>query len=270
MRSGKSILLARQRADEETLRAKEALERKTAELDRTVAMLRATLEATTNGILVTDDQGRPTDFNQNFVRMWALQPSAMAAGQHPRPFELLGHHFADPQRFIARVDQILASAESDVLDLLQTVDGRTIERYSRVQYVDGRNVGRVWSFRDITEREQLAEAERAARADFERAVRMKDEFLATLSHELRTPLTAILGWAKLLQRPGHDAARVAQGIETIARSARAQAQLIDDLLDMSRIVFGKVRLDLRPTDLAAVVEAAVRRSAGRSRPRKSS
>ena len=257
LRNAASILAARQRAEEEALRAREALEGKTAELDRSVARLRATLEATSNGILVTDDEGRLTDFNQNFVRMWALQPSAMAAERHPRPFEMIAHHFADSHRFIARVDQILASTDSDVLDVLKTVDGRTIERYSRMQYVDGRDVGRVWSFRDITEREQLAEAERAARADFERAVRMKDEFLAMLSHELRTPLTAILGWAKILQRPGLDGAMVAQGIETIGRSARAQAQLIDDLLDMSRIVFGKVRLDLRPTDLASVVNAAV-------------
>ena len=264
LRNATGILLARQRAEEEGRRAKEALERKEAELARTVAMQRATLEATTDAILVTDDKGVLTDFNQNFISMWGLQPDAMSTDQHARPFEAMSRNFADPQGFIARVEQILGSSESDEFDLLDTVDGKAIERYSRIQSVDGLNVGRVWSFRDITERrreaderEQLVEAERAARAELERAGRMKDEFLATLSHELRTPLTAILGWANVLQRKRHDAAMMTQGIDTIMRNARAQGQIIEDLLDISRIVFGKVRLDRRPTDLTTVIDAAV-------------
>ncbi len=107
------------------------------------------------------------------------------------------------------------------------------------------------------ERERLFDAERAARAEAERASRMKDEFLATLSHELRTPLNAILGWSQvLLARKGADD-DLKRGLETIARNARAQTQLIDDLLDMSRIVSGKVRLDVQPLDLSSVVDAAV-------------
>ena len=107
------------------------------------------------------------------------------------------------------------------------------------------------------ERQRLFEAERAARAEAERVNRMKDEFLATLSHELRTPLNAILGWSQvLLARKGGDD-DLKRGLETIARNARAQTQLIEDLLDMSRIVAGKVRLDVQPLDLASVVDAAV-------------
>ena len=107
------------------------------------------------------------------------------------------------------------------------------------------------------ERERLFDAERAARAEAERASRMKDEFLATLSHELRTPLNAILGWSQvLLARKGGDD-DLKRGLETIARNARAQTKLIEDLLDMSRIVSGKVRLDVQPLDLASVVDAAV-------------
>ena len=85
---------------------------------------------------------------------------------------------------------------------------------------------------------------------------MKDEFLATLSHELRTPLNAILGWAQILgtSRAEQD---LNQGVDAIQRNARAQTQLIEDLLDMSRIISGKVRLDVQWTDLAAVVDSAV-------------
>ena len=107
------------------------------------------------------------------------------------------------------------------------------------------------------ERQRLFDAERAARAEAERVSRIKDEFLATLSHELRTPLNAILGWSHvLLARKGGDD-DLKRGLETIARNARAQTQLIEDLLDMSRIVSGKVRLDVQPLDLASVVDAAV-------------
>lgn len=107
------------------------------------------------------------------------------------------------------------------------------------------------------ERQQLLERERAARDQAERLSAMKDEFLATLSHELRTPLNAILGWAGMLQRGTPDAATLQRALQTIERNARAQGQLIDDLLDMSRIVAGTVRLDVQPVNLARVVEAAL-------------
>ncbi|HEX8914958.1 MAG TPA: PAS domain-containing sensor histidine kinase, partial [Humisphaera sp.] len=106
------------------------------------------------------------------------------------------------------------------------------------------------------ERERLLQGEREARSAAERASRMKDEFLASVSHELRTPLNAILGWAHLCRTcaaPGD----VAEALETIERNARAQARIVEDLLDMGRIVGGKERLDVRRVDLPAVVDAAV-------------
>jgi signal transduction histidine kinase len=101
------------------------------------------------------------------------------------------------------------------------------------------------------------ENEKAARAAAERAGRMKDEFLATLSHELRTPLNAILGWTFLLQKGADDPERVQRGIEVIERNARVQTQLISDLLDISRIVSGKMRLEVQRVELPAVIEAAL-------------
>ena len=103
----------------------------------------------------------------------------------------------------------------------------------------------------------LLESERAARTEAERTSRLKDEFLATLSHELRTPLNAILGWTQVL-RDGHaDAEDLAHGLGTIERNARAQTQIIEDLLEMSRIISGKVRLDVQRIDLAPVVQASI-------------
>lgn len=109
----------------------------------------------------------------------------------------------------------------------------------------------------LLERVQLFAAERDARAAAEAANRTKDEFLATLSHELRTPLMAILGWATMLGSGKLDAASTARAATVIHRNARLQAQLVEDLLDVSRIITGKLRLDVGPVDLEPVVRAAL-------------
>ncbi|MFL6333960.1 MAG: sensor histidine kinase [Pyrinomonadaceae bacterium] len=105
------------------------------------------------------------------------------------------------------------------------------------------------------ERKRLV-AEAAARDEAEKASRLKDEFLATVSHELRTPLTAILGWAAMLKKGDIDEATSEHALSVIERNAKTQAQLIEDLLDVSRIVSGKLRLEVEPTDLASVIKAA--------------
>ena len=117
---------------------------------------------------------------------------------------------------------------------------------------------------DVTAR-QSAEEERAAsllrerdaRRHAEEADRLKDEFLATLSHELRTPLTSILGWASMIRNGEVEGSNTTRAIETIERNARSQARLIDDLLDVSRIITGNLRLDLHPLNLAPIVDAAL-------------
>jgi len=107
------------------------------------------------------------------------------------------------------------------------------------------------------EREQLLKSELAARTEAERVSRVKDEFLATLSHELRTPLNAILGWSQLLRSGPNNPVDLEEGLRTIERNARVQTQIIEDLLDMSRIVSGRIRLDVQRMDLVSVIEAAL-------------
>ncbi|MBE9127132.1 MULTISPECIES: PAS domain S-box protein [unclassified Coleofasciculus] len=107
------------------------------------------------------------------------------------------------------------------------------------------------------ERERFLERERAARKEAETANRLKDEFLAVLSHELRSPLNPILGWSKLLRTGKLDAAKTAKALETIERNAKLQTQLIEDLLDVSRILQGKLSLNMAPVNLALTIEGAL-------------
>lgn len=128
-------------------------------------------------------------------------------------------------------------------------DGRALEMLGIVQDVTARR-------RAEREREELLTKESAARAAAERASRIKDDFLATLSHELRTPLNAVLGWTQILAlRAGNDPELV-DGLRVIERNTRVQARLVEDLLDINRVISGKIRLDVREVDLGAVVTAA--------------
>ncbi len=110
---------------------------------------------------------------------------------------------------------------------------------------------------DVTDRKRLEQELRAQAQQLTNANRLKDDFLATLSHELRTPINAILGWAQILQMGGLTPDRVHRGLETIVRNSRLQAQLVEDLLDVSRIVTGGVRLDIQQVDVRQVVDHAL-------------
>ena len=170
LQTANSILLARQRAEQELLEAKKALERRTQELAHSLAMMSATLESTTDGILVTNEHGEVTGFNQKFVEMWRIPEEAMDSGAHEHLLQVTGPQLRNPGQFRTRIKEIYSSSPAESFDVLELADGRVFERSSKLQCVDGRNVGRVWSFRDITERrrdeaerERLLVSEREAR-----------------------------------------------------------------------------------------------------------
>ena len=148
---------------------------------------------------------------------------------------------------------------------LQTFEGepREVEFVSNVYQEDSRQVIQC-NIRDITDRKRGEEergllllSEQAAHAEADNANGIKDEFLALLSHELRTPLTSILGWSDLLIAGKLDDIAAKRALEVIGRNARSQRQLIDDLLDISRIITGKMRLEVRPVELGSLVETVV-------------
>jgi PAS domain S-box-containing protein len=155
-----------------------------------------------------------------------------------------------------RLETIRLKKDGTVLPVSVTV--------SPMKNPEGEVIGASKLIQDITvrtrlerERQQLLAREQILRVQAEAAGRVKDEFLATVSHELRTPLSAILGWATMLNKNKVEPAIAIRGIESIERNAKAQAQLIEDLLDVSRIISGKVRLDIKPVLLTSIIEEAL-------------
>ncbi len=265
LRNANSIFRARQAAEEELRQNVKALQLKNHQLAQIIDSLRATLDATSDGILVTDLNGDVSNFNAPFASMWGVRNEAVLSLD-----DIVQTKIVDPQSFLRRTQEINSWSPADSLDIIALRDQRTILRESRRLVIDGQTVGRVWSFRDISAARQadagltdpqqgmlMLAAERAARTEAERVNMLKDEFLVTLSHELRTPLSAILGWSQVLQMGSTSQQDLAEGLEAISRNARAQTQLIEDLLDINRIVSGKVRLDVQHVELAKVIEAAV-------------
>ncbi len=188
--------------------------------------------------------------------------------------EVVGRHVSMlmPPELVEDMPRILERIRrGEKVDHYQTrrrrKDGSIIDvslTVSPIRDAEGRIVGASKVGRDVTaekrareERERLLEAAQAARAEAEAASRMKDEFLAVLSHELRTPLNAILGWARILNSGRVDPEDLREGLDAIERNARVQAQLVEDLLDVSRIISGKLRLDVQRVNLVEVVEAAI-------------
>jgi PAS domain S-box-containing protein len=149
-----------------------------------------------------------------------------------------------------------------VEDTFFTPDGKSFPvelTASPMREEDDETLGLVITFRDMTERRAAALAEEAERRyrEAEAQNRAKDNFLATLSHELRTPMTSILGWVQFLRSGHYEPIELEEALQTIESSARLQARLIDDMLDVSRIILGKFQVDLHPTRISEVAEAAL-------------
>ena len=128
------------------------LEKRMVELDRSSSILRATIESTADGLLVTDESGKVLCHNQLYLDMWPIPPELMEIARHLPIIEYCSSFLKDPQQFVLSTQKIYAAWPPESFDVLQFNDGRVFERYTKVRFVEGLNVGRVWSFRDITER----------------------------------------------------------------------------------------------------------------------
>jgi PAS domain S-box-containing protein len=185
--------------------------------------------------------------------------------------EYEGHHLAEFHVDQNAINDILTRLQGG--EVLQDYDARLRCKDGSIKHVrinssvyreDGMFIHTRCFTRDITQRKraeedraELLQRERAARAEAEKANRLKDEFLATLSHELRTPLNAVIGWSRMLGSGRLDRENSKHALEVIERNAWAQKQIIEDILDVSRVITGKLQLNLSPVDLVAVIDAAL-------------
>lgn len=253
-----SEVAERRRAEEELRNLNETLERRvserTEELRRADHKLQSLMNSITDGLFTVDLEWCFTYINDQ---------GAQLLGKHPD--DLLRSSIWDifpsmrPTEF---EDGLQSAVKHQQTVSFEAFYGKPLDKWFRCHCYPSEEGLSVY-FHDVTDRrnveerrQQLLEAEQAARCEGERVARSKDEFLATLSHELRTPLAAMLGWAAVIKRPSTDAVTLRRGIDAIERNAQAQSRLVADLLETSRVVSGKLRMSFCRLDLNVVAAAA--------------
>lgn len=245
----------RRRAEESLRDLNETLEHRVTE--RTEAFneadrrLRAMMSSITDGLLLVERAGRIAYVNEQGARLLG-RATAELTGRHRS--EVFGHG-----EFEAGFERALAKGQAESFEAVAPGAAQRWLQCHCYPSPDGLSV----YFHDITDRhelqlrrEQLLAAEQAARSAADHAARAKEEFVAAISHELRTPLAAIIGWVNVLTHPGVQPGMLERGIQAIARNAQAQSVLVDDLLEMSRIVAGKQLMNVERVDLNAIVAGA--------------
>lgn len=225
--------------------------------------LAAIIDSAEDAIISKTLDGRITSWNRGAERLFGYSPEE-AIGQPVIMLIPPDHENEEPEILrrlrngerIEHYETVRRRKNGELIDISLTV--------SPIQDSTGKIIGASKIARNITETkrnlvllQQALHAAEEARREAERANRMKDDFLATISHELRTPLTAVMGWMRMLQDERLEASEISQALDIVNRNVKIQAQLVEDLLDISRIISGKMRLETRPLQLSPVINTAV-------------
>ncbi len=207
----------------------EVLRRSQEESKAALSLLSATLDSTTDGILVVDREGKIASFNRKFVEMWRIPEPVLAARDDNRALEFVLSQLAEPEGFLAKVRELYARPEQESFDLLEFNDGRIFERYSQPQRIGGTCVGRVWSFRDISERARLENQLRQSHK-----IEAVGQLAGGVAHDFNNLLTAMIGYSDfILERVNADDP-LRPEVEEIRKAADQAVTLTRQLLAFSR------------------------------------
>ncbi|HEX8454955.1 MAG TPA: PAS domain S-box protein [Longimicrobium sp.] len=253
-------------ADGVIINLRDATQRKAAEAELRFqkTLLEAQGEASIDGILVISGEGKILSYNRRFAEMWEIPDEVIAERSDESAIGAVLQKLEDPDAFIARVAELYERRDERSEEEVRLRDGRVFDRYSApVKDTEERYYGRIWWFRDITDRKEAEIALQRARDDAERAREAaeaanhaKSEFLSRMSHELRTPMNSILGFAQLLERRNLPPDQ-RKGVEHILRAGRHLLNLINEVLDLSRIEANRQQLSLEAVHVSEAVEEAL-------------
>ena len=238
--------------------------------------LRSILEATADGILVLDRMGKIANMNRRLARLWDFPEEFASQGNDQDVLAFMATRLPNGKAYRERIRSICSRADEETHDVLQLVTGRTLEQRSRPHHVNGRRMGRVFTFIDISghtqsektlrnDRDQLVALVveqfadlRSAKVAAESANQAKTEFLANMSHEMRTPMHAILSFAQIGQNRVANTApeKLRAYFERITVAGERLLRLLNDLLDLSKSEAGKLSLSLQPSDVCGLVQEA--------------
>ncbi len=227
-------------------------------LQRSNALLVAEQEASFDGVLVIDEHRKVVTYNQQLLNLWKTSSELITKGDDRELVNSILNQLIQPSEFLNKVEYLYAHPKEISRDEIGLIDGRFFDRYSAPIYWSNDSYGRVWFFRDISDRKQseaqllsINEQLAVSNQELTRANRLKDEFLSTMSHELRTPLNAILGMTEGLKEEvfGSLNPKQIKALTAIDNSGNHLLNLIVDMLDFANIVAGKLTLNLASTNI---------------------
>ena len=217
-------------------------------VQKATEVIRTTLESTADGILVLDSQAKTIACNRKFIEMWRIPKEILGSTESGKVIDSLALQLKDPGQFLGRMREEFANSPVVSDDVLELKRQRIFERHSEPQMLKGKSIGRVWSFRDVSEQRKSERELRAAKEAAESASLAKSIFLATMSHEIRTPMNGILGMTELVLDTDLTTEQ-RESLGLVRLSAESLLSVINDILDFSKIEAGKLAIEAIPFDL---------------------
>jgi PAS domain S-box-containing protein len=248
---------------------RDVTKRKKAEnkLKKSLSLLTATLESTVDGILVVNKNGQIRRFNNRFVELWRISDSVISTRDDEKLLASILDQLSDPDNFLNKVKEMYLN-DNESFDIIDFKDGRTFERYSRSQDLDGENIGRVWSFRDVTKNKKAEEALKESKHQLEELNATKDKLFSIIGHDLRSPIGGLKQLIELTLSTTDlsDTQSISEILEDIQKSASTTYDLLENLLAWAKsqrneVVFKPTQVNLHEMiDACTVLMAETARS----------